>query len=546
MYANPDGSYTADDFNTVVNYQDPATHQWRRIQPALTTAADGGIHNTAGPVQETFAASTSDAALLTLASGSETATLGMPAGLATTTGSVSGNTVSFSNVAPGLSLSYQSLRGGVEELMTLAAPPTSGDFSMTFPLHTKGLRPVQDASGNILLEDAAGTPVFTIPDGVMDDSSSSLGTSIPASYPITQTLAPDGSSITVTASGSWLRDPSRVYPVQVDPSINLGCGNGCYDAFVANASAWADHNFNCTLQGSDYANYEGYSGTTFGSTDTLEQMQDSYIVGTDVAAATWYGYFDYTSSSNMAYWLSAIGGTTQWTATGVTWNNKDPFLANERNAAYANTGWDSMDITYWVQAWAEGIYANHGLQVDENGRVELRRNLGGLRQPSGLHRGHVLHQACRPDRGDRAHADHHRQRCPVPSQLDGTPLDGDANYLLYRDPLHRDDGRDGCLGHCDQRAGSCHLGGDDRSDARPDLHVSGDSHQHRRYRSARNVAGRHRACGAVLHHPQRGVDVLLAGRRCSTHRIQRRRNTFGYRRGDAAIRAYSDGRGAER
>ncbi len=104
VYANPDGSYTSDDFDTAVNYQDPATGQCQRIHPALTTGAEAGIHNTAGPVQETFVTSTSDTDLLTLAKGGDIAVLGMPAGLAQSTGSVNGDTVTFANVAPNLSV----------------------------------------------------------------------------------------------------------------------------------------------------------------------------------------------------------------------------------------------------------------------------------------------------------------------------------------------------------------------------------------------------------------------------------------------------------
>lgn len=374
VYANPDGSFTADDFGTVVNYQDPTSHEWRRIQPALVTGADGTTHNAAGPYQETFAGTTSDSALLTIAAGTATATLGMPAGFATTKGTVNGNTVTFPNVEPGVSLQYQSLRGAVEELLTLSAPPTNGDFSITFPLHTNGLTAVQVSSGAIELENSADQPVLTIPTGMMQDASADPTTGLPSSMPITQKLAADGASITVTASGSWLRDPSRVYPIGVDPSIDLDCANGCYDAWAANATAYQNTNFNCTYQGSpinDYADYVGYSGPTFGSSTTFLQNQDSYIVGDYVASATWYGYFDYNANGSTPepYWLSATGGSTQWTATGLTWNNKPGYIAGDRTSADATTGWSSILITNWIEAWANGTYPNHGLQLDENGET---------------------------------------------------------------------------------------------------------------------------------------------------------------------------------
>ena len=70
-----------------------------------------------------------------------------------------------------------------------------------------------------------GTEVFSITPAVMKDSNVDPGSGDSAvSFDVSMELSSDkggSSTLTFTADPAWLADPARVYPVYIDPSMNI-------------------------------------------------------------------------------------------------------------------------------------------------------------------------------------------------------------------------------------------------------------------------------------------------------------------------------------
>ncbi len=398
-YANADGTLTAHVYQSPVNYQD-AQGNWVAINPDLSLRADGSITDGGGPVGVRLAGSLSDPDVLTLTQGANSVTFGTPtqglevAGSREVTGavaaepvkaSISGGTkVTYADAWPATKLEFIDTVDALTQLIVLQEPPTgTGDAVYRFPLTTTGLTAALDSDGDVDFANATGSVVFSLPPGTMGDSNFNEETGLSASTSLSYGLGPGGSWLDVIASGTWLRDPARVYPVTIDPTYGWqsntpGNGNG-YDVFVSTYCPTCNYNGYWTSGESDYTDWIGeYSSSTTGYNETsLYYPGISDLDGASIVSATWYGYFDWTSlCSAETFWM--------WQATspfslGATWDSGLPYnssngatgsvSANWGNVCYGTRNWASVGITQWVQQWTDGAAANDGMVITSDGNT---------------------------------------------------------------------------------------------------------------------------------------------------------------------------------
>lgn len=119
----------------------------------------------------------------------------------------------YADAVNGAALRYENYANTVKESIVISAPQT--DYVYHFRLQTKGLTPVPQADGSILLSGADGAGIYSIPAPHMTDADDAYSDA--AEY----NLVKDGSSwiLTVTADTAWMNDSSRAYPVLLDPTI---------------------------------------------------------------------------------------------------------------------------------------------------------------------------------------------------------------------------------------------------------------------------------------------------------------------------------------
>ena len=103
---------------------------------------------------------------------------------------------------------------------------------MGLPLTLNGLTARLAPDGSVEYVDATGTVAATTPRGQMSDPDFDPHSREPAvsqavTYRLTTTA--DGKpALEVTADAAWIHDPSRVFPVTVDPSLNFGTSGSTY------------------------------------------------------------------------------------------------------------------------------------------------------------------------------------------------------------------------------------------------------------------------------------------------------------------------------
>lgn len=131
-----------------------------------------------------------------------------------------GDEVTYKDVFPGTDLHYTVTNGTVKEELVLADVPTEARDSWTWHVTGKGLTATTEADGTMVFRNDAGKVEFAIPQPQMFDSSGIKNVREPAETAVDTALVAgdDGWTITMSPDRAWLTDPSRVFPVHVDPT----------------------------------------------------------------------------------------------------------------------------------------------------------------------------------------------------------------------------------------------------------------------------------------------------------------------------------------
>uniref|UniRef100_UPI0027383244 DNRLRE domain-containing protein n=1 Tax=Symbioplanes lichenis TaxID=1629072 RepID=UPI0027383244 len=207
-YANADGTETTQFSATPLNYR-KADGTWAPVDSTWRADPAGGWQRAADavPVRLAKTADAGEFVRVTLPGGGVLA-YGAE-GAAPVEATVSGDTASYRQVWPGVDVELQAQAGGVKETLVLGSAQAPETY--VFPLRLTGLTAVLD-KGAVLLRNAEGATVGTIPAGYMVDAKSQI------SHAVTYTLGKDG-SLRVTVDRGWLTDPARAFPVRVDPPV---------------------------------------------------------------------------------------------------------------------------------------------------------------------------------------------------------------------------------------------------------------------------------------------------------------------------------------
>ncbi|MFF5293698.1 RHS repeat-associated core domain-containing protein [Paractinoplanes globisporus] len=210
-YANADGTETTEFSATPLNYR-KADGTWAPIDSTLARDPAGGWRRGADSVG-LWLADRADAAELvrvTLPGGGELAY--GAAGARPVTATVKGDTARYAGVWSDVDVELTAQPGGVKETLVLGSARAAGSY--TFPLRLTGLTAVADGD-QVLLRDAAGATVATIPAGHLVDADGAVSTDV--RYQLVPTGG--GVALRVTADKNWLTAPGRAFPVRLDPPV---------------------------------------------------------------------------------------------------------------------------------------------------------------------------------------------------------------------------------------------------------------------------------------------------------------------------------------
>ena len=368
-FANPDGSRT------------------RRIyaQPVFAPTASGAlvpIDETLGPTaaqgwlagRNTY----SSASFAPVNDGSTLARLDMGggvsvgfglAGSARVSATVDQSVARYAGVMPGVDVELSSTALGMKDVLVLHSPraPTS----YTFGLLTTGVTPSWDsASQTVRFTDRVGNMVASIPPGFMEDASFDVRTGAPArSDRVVYTLVRQGSgwALRMDLDKAWLADPSRVWPVRVDPPL-YGDNYTTDDTYVSKTDqANRNNSADPELKIGTYNGGTEIAATYLKFDTSMPDMSSKYIYSADVSL-----YNEYSFSCRAAN-ASMYAVTQTWTGpTAKTWPgpsyDPNPLYA-PTSAAYGYPGCASAHrITFpfdaaRAMAWSQGLEPFYGFTV---------------------------------------------------------------------------------------------------------------------------------------------------------------------------------------
>ncbi len=260
------------------------------------------------------------------------------------------SSVTYEEVLPDTDLEYTVDAGSVKEYIVVNEPQTS--YAYHFALTLSGLTAQMEEDGSVGLYTAEGEKKYTIPAPYMFDAAGDF------SHAVAYTLQGESGKyfLTVTADAQWLNDPSRVWPVKIDPTIVT---------IYATADTYVDEEFATWNFGTESHLKIGASQMALIKTDNI-----SLPAYTQLNYASLRVYYYYPTSNAGTDTISANRITSSWSPTTVTWNNSVFISSNaldtqEFNRSNSSLTMVDFNVTNAVVAWLGGA-ENYGVVLKQS------------------------------------------------------------------------------------------------------------------------------------------------------------------------------------
>ncbi|MFF9340782.1 DNRLRE domain-containing protein [Streptomyces sp. NPDC014773] len=374
-YANPDGSVTVETAGGPVRFRG-ADGEWRDVDVDLVKNGDGSVTGRAHPLGLKLAGRTPAAGRAKFkASGAKAGQPASPAvplvtlddakGRGMTVSwrgtlpepTLSGTTARYADALPATDLLIESTRTGFEQYLELKSrDAVAANGSVTLSLDAKGLKARANADRSVTFLDAkTGKQVGQLPAPVMwdarvDKASGDHTHRADVGLKVTQTG--DRVDLTLTPDAAFLADPETVFPVTVDPAVNLGTS---FDTFVQQGYG-TDQSAATELKLGNNG-----SGQVARSFLSFPMSQISGKVIQSAKLNLWATHSWSCTAKPWEVWTTSAASTaTRWTAQ-PTWSTKQ--ASSTQTKGFSSTcadGWVNADVTSMAQSWASnGNGSNH-------------------------------------------------------------------------------------------------------------------------------------------------------------------------------------------
>ncbi len=220
VWANPDGTFTAEIASGPVRVEDPESPSgWSDIDVGLEVGADG-LQPKVAEADIVFSGGGS-AELASITQEGLSFGIGSQENLPVPV--VSGDTATYPEILPGIDLTLQARPAGFEQSYVIEAPPT-GPLVFDLPLSLVGLTAALDDDGELFLSDAAGNTVAHASPAVMFGAEIEPQSGEPVhSAPVATSIIKDeaGPVLRVSPDPAFFSTPGLGYPVTVGPRPRL-------------------------------------------------------------------------------------------------------------------------------------------------------------------------------------------------------------------------------------------------------------------------------------------------------------------------------------
>ncbi|HEY2282536.1 MAG TPA: RHS repeat-associated core domain-containing protein [Solirubrobacteraceae bacterium] len=347
-------------YSQPVNYRD-AHGAWQPVDDNLVPS--GSVYvNHADRYRAELPSSLADdeAGAVSMAQGSEGVRFQLQ-GAASSAAAVSGANASYDEALPSTNVNLTAAYSGLQDVLVLKGDGAPSSF--TYRLTTVGgLRPVLRPSGDIDLVDPDGSVHLRIPAPVAGDASGVHG---PAAFGLTG----EGNHwmLTINLDRAWLADPTRAYPVTVDPTTTTILESQLCTLVAASP--------NTSFCGSSPLEAETVSGQDtkrslfeFSASALASIPRDSEVIEAKFA--------DNTEAHNKGEGATAYNVKTAWNTTatwnkpvagGPEWPGGNPYDTGGSSAAATVTnGQLTSNVTGLVRDWIGNKYGGfYGLGLSQ-------------------------------------------------------------------------------------------------------------------------------------------------------------------------------------
>ncbi len=390
----------------VYTYSDPLHFEkngaWVDLDHTLT-AQSGRFVNTSAPIQVSFAQSTADDSLFSFAyqnhsvdfslmgvkqSSTSQTVLSLSANataqLVSASSAEDGVIVSpqganlvgktaaeASSLRPGYttsSIAYQAVSPGMDLTYTLSGLSARKEITLTsasawkepvFSMNTT-LTPALSADGSIALSDTSGKEILTLPAPYMYDAAGEISTDVH----YTLVSVKDFWLLSVTLDEEWLNAEERVFPVVVDPTVEVTGTSNVTDTMIREGSPTNTYNsmkyavVGYSTTSSSKRNWGLYKMKTMPSIPSTAILTSATLKVRQLTSAN--GNYSWSNSAVESMQISAKMVLGSW-AAAATWNARpavdEAFPLDTKTLSASTAGQDfTFDIFDAYNAWHSGWY----------------------------------------------------------------------------------------------------------------------------------------------------------------------------------------------
>lgn len=251
------------------------------------------------------------------------------------------SSIKYVNVSEGIDLRYDILGNNIKEYIILSEVPEANVFS--FGMSLENLVPLLNEDKSISLYDRNQEEIFKIPAPYMVDAEGNI--SYDCEYILTQ--EEEGFKLKVSVSSDWLNAEERVYPVMIDPAINVDDTNGT-DAITTEYYT----SYGQSVQSDTRMVMVGYSVgsgvyTTHLKVNTLPELPYGTIPTKAYIAMAQYSF---TNNALSELIVSAR------TVTGSTWYQSDNYASIALDYTKLSSATTSSFVSWDISDAAKGWY----------------------------------------------------------------------------------------------------------------------------------------------------------------------------------------------
>lgn len=368
QFINADGTFTAEVFNEPVFFRTKQGN-WSEIDSTLIPDPQGGGHINAA---NSFRVRIADEVPLALSAGVASISLDgasialRPLGVARALAvRAEKYTKGFTGLFGDADLVYDSTATGLKESIVLNKPTAKDTYR--FALTTTGLTYAQLDDGSILFSDInTGSQVFVMPAPYMLQNGDER-----VYRNVTQRIVrgtDNAAVIEVSIDPAWLADPTRQFPVIVDPTIDLVQGkSNVQDAYVLSNDPNTTQLTTTLLVGSNSTNKKGHSYLWF----DLPALPASVRILDSSLSLTLYDLAGtFTGTTNVdVYRVNAPWSIASGDANRLRWGTGADLSSTASGVStgiYKTPGVYSFAVKDIVAGWYAGTTPNYGVSLRAN------------------------------------------------------------------------------------------------------------------------------------------------------------------------------------